>query len=193
MGVGTQVGGGWVTFGRPALSVRPAAGQLIGGELSSRGGVVAYASWRVTSIAKGRAVTSTAKVDQAARVKARQRRLAMERDRAAQDARIEDAAAAVFAALASRVDAERAMAVADDRVAHGLRRLLEEGLTTHQAAQLCDLTAGAAQKLLRRHARTAPAAEQPGAHQVERDDRDCGHGAAGTDAGTPRATGGGNA
>ena len=142
---------------------------------------------------KGLAVTSTAKVDQAARVKARERRLAMERDRAAQDARIEDAAAAVFAALASRMDAERATAAADERVAHGLRRLLEEGLTTHQAAQLCDMTAGTAQKLLRRHAPRPATAEQPRTHQAERDDRDRGYGDAGTDAGTPRATGGGNA
>jgi hypothetical protein len=136
---------------------------------------------------------STAKVDQAARAKARERRLAMERDRATQDARIEDAAAAVFAALASRTDAERATAAADERIAHGLRRLLAEGLTTHQAAQLCDLTAGAAQKLLRRHPSRPATAEQPRTHQAERDDRDRGDGDAGTDAGPLQASGGGNA
>ena len=121
-------------------------------------------------------MTSTAKVDQAARVKARERRLAMERDRAARDSRIEYAAAAVFAALASRTDAERATAAADERVAHGLRRLLEEGLTTHQTAQLCDLTAGTAQKLLRRHAPSPATTERPHAHLAERNDRNRGHG-----------------
>jgi hypothetical protein len=141
----------------------------------------------------GVAVTSTAKADQAARAKARERRLAMERDRAAQDARIEGAAAVVFAALASRTDAERATAAADKRVAYGLRRLVEEGLTTQQAAHLCELTAGAAQKLLRRHAPRPATAGDPRTRHAERDDRERGHGDAGTDAGTPRATGGGNA
>ena len=138
------------------------------------------------------AMTNTAKVDQAARVKARERRLAMERDRAARDSRIEDAAAAVFAALASRTDAERATTAADERVAGGLRRLVGEGLTTHQAAQLCDLTAGAAQKLLRRHVATPATAEQPRAHRVERDDRNRGQRDGGADAGVFEGPGGGN-
>ncbi len=125
-------------------------------------------------------------------MKARERRLVMERDRAARDSRIEDAAAAVFAAHASRMDAERATAAADERVAGGLRRLLEEGLTTHQAAQLCDLTAGAAQKLLRRHAATPATAQQLRAHRAERDDRHRGRGEAGADAGMSGGPRGGN-
>ena len=137
-------------------------------------------------------MTSTAKVDQAARVKARERRLAMERDRAARDSRIEDAAAAVFAALASRMDAERASTAADEHVADGLRRLLDEGLTTHQAAQLCDLTPGAAQKLLRRHAATPATAEQPRAHRAERDHRNRGRRDGRADAGVSEGPGGGN-
>lgn len=119
-------------------------------------------------------MTSTARADQAARVKARERRLAMERDRAARDSRIEDAATVVFAALASRTDAERATAAADERVAGGLRRLVEEGLTTQQAAHLCELTAGAAHKLLRRHAPSSSNARQPPAHHAERDHRNRG-------------------
>jgi hypothetical protein len=107
----------------------------------------------------------------------------MERDRAARDSRIEDAAAAVFAALASRMDAERATAAADERVAHGLRRLLDEGLTTQQAAHLCDLTVGAAQKLLRHHAATRSTAEQPRARRAESDNRARGRGDVGADAG----------
>jgi hypothetical protein len=192
MGLGTQVGGGWEFAARLAVGVRPAVGQLVGGELSSRGGVVAYVWW-VTSVPKGLAVTSTAKLDQAARVKARERRLAMERDRAARDSRIEDAAAAVFAALALKTEAERTCTAADERVAHGLGRLLEEGLTTHQAAQLCDVTTGAAQRLLRRHAARPATAEQPRTRQAERGDRDRGQRAGGADAVTPRATGDGNA
>jgi hypothetical protein len=135
---------------------------------------------------------STAKVDQAARVKARERRLAMERDRAARDARIEDAAAAVFAALASRTDAECAATAADERVAGGLRRLLEEGLTTHQAAQLCDLTAGAVQKLLRRHAATPAIAEQPPAHRAQCEAHRRGEGDGGADPDMPDGTSGGH-
>ena len=137
-------------------------------------------------------MTSTAKVDQAARVKARERRLAMERDRAARDSRIEDAAAAVFAALASRTDAERASTAAEERVAGGLRRLLDEGLTAQQAAHLCDLTVGAAQKLLRRHTAPAPAASQRRAHLAERNERNRGQRGDGADAGMPGGPGGGN-
>jgi hypothetical protein len=166
--------------------------ELIGGELSSGDGVVAY-TWRRDHVdTEGIAMPSTAKADQAARVKARERRLAMERDRAARDSRIEDAATTVFAALASRTDAERATIAADERVAHGLRRLLEEGLTTQQAAQLCDLTAGAAQKLLRRHAPTPATADEPRTHRVERDDRQRGQRDDRADAGASEGSRGGN-
>jgi hypothetical protein len=116
----------------------------------------------------------------------------MERDRAARDSRIEDAAAAVFAALSSRTEAERTCIAADDRVAGGLRRLLDEGLTTQQAAHLCDLTAAAAQKLLRRHAAMPATGEQPRMNLAEGHDRDRGQRAGGADAGASEGSRGGN-
>ena len=90
------------------------------------------------------------RIEQAARAKARQRRLDMEHDRAARDTRIEHAAAAVFTALAAKEKAEQNVHAAEGHVGQSLRRLLEEGLTTTQAAQLCDLTPTAVQRLLRR-------------------------------------------
>ena len=90
------------------------------------------------------------RIAQAARAKARQRRLDMEHDRAARDARIEHAAAAVFTALAARTRAEQDVHQAEERVGQSLRRLLQEGLTTTQAAQLCELPPTTVQRLLRR-------------------------------------------
>ena len=104
------------------------------------------------------------RTDQAARAKARQRRIDMEHDRAARDTRIEQAAAAVFTALAAKEQAEHNVHTAEGQVGQSLRRLLQEGLTTSQAAQLCDLPPTAVQRLLRRYPadaarqRTTPAA-----------------------------------
>ena len=93
---------------------------------------------------------STTRIDQAARAKARQRRIDMEHDRAARDTRIEHAAAAVFTALAAKEQAEQDVHAAEEGVGQSLRRLLQEGLTTSQAAQLCDLAPTTVQRLLRR-------------------------------------------
>ena len=107
------------------------------------------------------------RTDQAARAKARQRRIDMEHDRAARDARIEQAAAAVFTALAAKARAEQDVHAAEGQVGQSLRRLLQEGLTSTQAAQLCELPPTAVQRLLRRcpadaaRQRTAPAAVRP--------------------------------
>jgi hypothetical protein len=104
------------------------------------------------------------RIDQTARAKARQRRLDMEHDRAARDTRIEHAAAAVFTALAAKTRAEQDVHTAEGQVGQSLRRLLQEGLTSTQAAQLCDLPPTAVQRLLRRYSsdsarqRTTPAA-----------------------------------
>ena len=93
---------------------------------------------------------SNTRIDQAARAKARQRRIDMEHDRAARDTRIEHAAAAVFTALAAKTRAEHDVHAAEADVGQSLRRLLEEGLTSTQAAQLCDLPPTTIQRLLRR-------------------------------------------
>ena len=104
------------------------------------------------------------RIDQAARAKARQRRIDMDHDRAARDTRIEQAAAAVFTALAAKTRAEQDVHTAEGQVEQSLRRLLQEGLTTTQAAQLCELPPTAVQRLLRgspadaARQRTTPAA-----------------------------------
>ena len=87
------------------------------------------------------------RIDQAARAKARQRRIDTEHDRAA---RIEHAAAAVFTALTAKTRAEHDVHTAESHVGQSLRRLLQEGLTTTQAAQLCELPPTTVQRLLRR-------------------------------------------
>ena len=99
------------------------------------------------------------RIDQAARAKARQRRLDMEHDRAARDTRIEHAAAAVYTALTAKTRAEQDVHTAEGQVGQSLRRLLQEGLTTAQGAQLCDLSTAAVQRLLRRY--PTDAARQP--------------------------------
>ena len=107
------------------------------------------------------------RIDQAARAKARQRRIDMEHGRAARDTRIEQAAAAVFTALTAKTRAEQDVHTAEGQVGQSLRRLLQEGLTTTQAAQLCELPPTAVQRLLRRspadaaRQRTTPAATRP--------------------------------
>ena len=119
------------------------------------------------------------RIDQAARVKARQRRIDMEHDRAARDTRIEHAAAAVFTALAAKARAEQNVHAAEADVGQSLRQLLQEGLTTSQAAQLCDLPPTAVQRLLRRY--PADAARQRTTRVATRRARAGGDIAAGTD------------
>ena len=67
------------------------------------------------------------RIDQAARAKARQRRIDTEHDRAARDTRIEHAAAAVFTALTAKTRAEHDVHTAESHVGQSLRRLLQEG------------------------------------------------------------------
>ena len=99
------------------------------------------------------------RIDQAAQAKARQRRIDTEHDRAARDTRIEHAAAAAFTALTAKTRAEHDVHTAESHVGQSLRRLLQEGLTTTEAAQLCDLPPTTAQRLLRRS--PPDAARQP--------------------------------
>jgi hypothetical protein len=95
-------------------------------------------------------MTSTTKVDQAARQKARERRIALDRDRKARDERIEAAAAQVFAGVTAREEALEGVTRAEATVGDGLRALTGEGLTVSQVAELCELTLGEVQRLTKR-------------------------------------------
>ena len=79
-----------------------------------------------------------AKSQQQARAKARQRRIALDHDRAVRDERVEAAAGEVFLALAERADASGQVRAAEVRVGDALQRILAEGIKADGVAQLCD-------------------------------------------------------
>ena len=86
---------------------------------------------------------------QAALTKARERRVALDRNRAARDNRVEQAAAKVFVLLEQHADAETAMQEASAGVSKALRELIGEGLTVDGVAELCELEVGEVRRLLR--------------------------------------------
>ncbi len=100
-------------------------------------------------------------VTRAALVKARERRVALDRDRQARDSRVEQAAARVFLGVEQRAAAERAVQDADVRIGTALRELLAERITVEDVAQLCDLDVADVRRLLRLPARAATAAAGP--------------------------------
>ena len=111
-----------------------------------------------------------AKSQQQARAKARQRRIALDHDRAVRDERVEAAAGEAILALAERADASAQVQEAEVRVGDALQRILAEGIKADGVAQLCDLPVGEVHRL-RRAAQTVqdsrdhadPASEvQPG-------------------------------
>jgi len=95
-----------------------------------------------------------AKSQQQARAKARQRRIALDHDRAMRDERVEAAAGEAILALAERADASAQVQAAEVRVGDALRRILAEGIKADGVAQLCDLPVGEVHRL-RRAAQTA--------------------------------------
>ena len=90
-----------------------------------------------------------AKSQQQARAKARQRRIALDHDRAMRDERVEAAAGEAILALAERVDASAQVQAAEVRVGDALRRILAEGIKADGVAQLCDLPIGEVHRLRR--------------------------------------------
>lgn len=76
---------------------------------------------------------------QAARQKARDRRIALDVDREARDRRIEDAAAQVFAQLEQRAEAEAAILAANAAIGAAPIRLTAEGLNVEAVAHLLEL------------------------------------------------------
>ena len=91
----------------------------------------------------------TARSVQAARQKARERRVALDVDREARDRRVEDAAAAVFAGLEERAAAEAVVAAANAAIGSALVRLFGEGLGVDAVVQLVDLDAAQVRRLSR--------------------------------------------
>ncbi len=90
-----------------------------------------------------------AKSQQQARAKARQRRIALDHDRAMRDDRVEAAAGEAILALAERADASAQVQAAEVRVGDALRRILAEGIKADGVAQLCDLPVGEVHRLRR--------------------------------------------
>jgi len=91
----------------------------------------------------------TAKSQQQARAKARQRRIVLDHDRAVRDERVEAAAGEVFLALAERADASGQIRTAEVRASDALQRILAEGIKADGVAQLCDLSVGEVHRLRR--------------------------------------------
>ena len=90
-----------------------------------------------------------AKLEQQARTKARQRRIAMDYDRATRDMRVEATAAEAILALGEREDAVRQVRSAEVRAGDALQRIIAEDVKVGGVAQLCDLSVGEVQRLRR--------------------------------------------
>ncbi len=93
---------------------------------------------------------------QAALSRARERRVALDRDRAARDNRVEQAAARVFVLREQHAAAAQAMQKTNTEVGKALRELLEEGIGLAGVAELCELDVGQVRRLVRT-ATSAPA------------------------------------
>ena len=100
-------------------------------------------------------------VERAALVRARGRRVAMDRDRRARDSRVVRAAARVFLGVEQRGCAERAARDAELGIGMALRDLLTEQIGFEDVAELCDLNLSEVRRLSR-----LPAAAAAGAGAV---------------------------
>ena len=100
-----------------------------------------------------------ANVKRAALVKARERRVALDRDRQARDSRVEQAAARVFLGVEQRDAAERAVHDASVGIGEALLELLAERIAQEDVAQLCDLDASEVRRLVRLPGLAVAAAE----------------------------------
>lgn len=96
-----------------------------------------------------------AKAEQAARARARERRVqALFCASASRNRRIEDAAVEVFLGLAARGHATALVSDAETRVRAALRRVLAEGIDVEQAAALCGLSVREVRRLSRTRQKT---------------------------------------
>jgi len=90
-----------------------------------------------------------ANVKRAALVKARERRVALDRDRQARDSRVEQAAARVFLGVQQRDGAQRAVHDANVGIGRALLELLAERIAVEDVAELCDLDTSDVRRLVR--------------------------------------------
>jgi hypothetical protein len=91
--------------------------------------------------------------------KARQRRVALDQDRAARDSRVESAAADVYVLIEDRSAAEQAVQAANVAISAVLRRLIEqESLILDGVAQLCELELAQVRRLTRTPTASTPPA-----------------------------------
>lgn len=128
------------------LGVGAGTGVVVGGACDDPAG---RAVGRAVGMARGVVMGRTARSVQAARQKARERRVALDVDREARDRRVEDAAAAVFAGLEERAAAEAVVAAANAAIGSALVRLAGEGLGVDAVVQLVDLDAAQVRRLSR--------------------------------------------
>ncbi len=101
-------------------------------------------------------MAKTVKATQAALTRARERRVALDAERDAQDQRIEQAAAEVFMLLGDRSEAEAKVTTANAGIRQALRRVLDEGIGVDAAAKLVDLEAVEVRRLTKPSAGEAP-------------------------------------
>ena len=88
-------------------------------------------------------------VKRVALAKARERRVALDRDRESRDSRVEQAAARVFLGVQLREDAERAVHDANVGIGRALLELLAERIALEDVAELCDLDTSEVRRLVR--------------------------------------------
>jgi len=94
-------------------------------------------------------VTKVANAKQAALVRARQQRIALDRDRDARDRRLEHAAAEVFTLLDERLKAEKQIDAMNAMLGGALRSVLAEGVDARVAAQLVCMEVAEVRRLVR--------------------------------------------
>jgi hypothetical protein len=91
---------------------------------------------------RGRAGERAARLE-----RARQRRLELDKDREARDARVDAAVADVYQAHDERQEAARAVEAAEQRMGEAINRVLAEGVPLAQAAELTELSVTQVQRL----------------------------------------------
>jgi hypothetical protein len=99
-------------------------------------------------------------------VRARERRRELDRERDAQDERIEEATAEAFGALDARGQAQDAVAAATAQLGIAVRKLLAEDVTAEKAAALLELDMAEVRRLSKA-TRTTPD-QETGRGQAER-------------------------
>jgi len=94
-------------------------------------------------------VVKVANAKQAALVRARQQRIALDRDRDARDRRLEHATAEVFLLLDQRAKAEQQVDAVNATLGGALRSVLAEGVDARVAAQLVCMEVSEVRRLAR--------------------------------------------